>query len=344
MVKTKSQVLQVHPQKNKGRGESESGKRLKKKLKRELGPTILEALSLPDVEDITRNSDGNLWVKRRGQRWEILGQLNDIQTENILRAVASSLGVEITPDRPYLDGELITEDGSRIHGNIPPESSRPCFTIRKKPEIIYSLEHYLETSCLSEHFYEVLCHDITSHRNIIVVGGTASGKTTFVNALIKKATELTPHDRFIVIQDQAEIQCTALNVEHLFTSHTRNLNDLVRETLRMRPDRIIIGEVRGEEALNLLEIWGTGHGGGFATAHSDIADPLMGLARIELLVSKAKSSLSDEFIKKLVASTVNTVVCIQEHENRRKIRSIAHVKSYTNNIYLISETKEEEYE
>lgn len=339
MLMVKSQDPPALPQKEGGRVESESCKRLKNKLKRELGPLILGALSLPDVEDISRNSDGNLWVKQRGKHWEKIGFLGDVQTENILRAVATSMGVEITPNRPYLDGELITEDGSRIHGNIPPESTRPCFTIRKKPELIYSLEDYSESSFLSEYHYQTLCDDIRNHKNIVVVGGTGSGKTTFVNALIKKATELTPHDRFIVIEDQAEIQCTALNVEHLFTSHNRSLDNLVRETLRMRPDRIIIGEVRGEEALNLLEIWGTGHGGGFATTHSDIADPLSGLARIELLVSKAKSSLSNEFIRRLVASTVNTIVCIQETKRGREVTSISHVRGYSQNNYEIKDIK-----
>ena len=168
-----------------------------------------------------------------------------------------------------------------------------------------------------------------------MVGSTASGKTTLVNALIDKATKLTPEDRFVIIEDTGEIQCTAPNTEQLYTTHNRTLDQLVKETLRMRPDRIIIGEVRGSEALHLLEIWNTGHSGGISTAHADSATPQAGLDRIEMLVSRASSKLDNNFIRRLIGSTVNMIVCIQNTKNGRKVNNITHIQGYKKQTYQL---------
>ncbi len=313
---------------------NEHDRRTLSKLRRELGAVILAALQDPHVEDLARNSDGWLWIKRQNQPWEKLSKFSDIQTENILRAVASSLGVTITPDQPYLDGELIL-DGSRIHGNVPPETRRPAFTIRKKPTIIYTLDDYVTQGVLSPVHHAILLSAIKIHQNIFVVGSTGSGKTTLVNALIDAAAKHTPEDRFVIIEDTGEIQCTAPNTEQLYTTHNRNLDQLVKETLRMRPDRIIIGEVRGAEALNLLEIWNTGHNGGIATAHADAATPAAGLERIEMLVARANSKLSNNFVRRLIGATVNLVVCIQQTKTGREVNSVTRVNGYKNKGYQL---------
>lgn len=313
---------------------NEHNRRTTSKLRRELGAVILDLLRDSHVEDIVRNSDSWLWVKRQAQPWEKLSEFSDIKTENILRAVASSLGVTITPDHPYLDGELII-DGSRIHGNIPPETRRPSFTIRKRPTLIFTLEDYVDQGILAQEHYSLLLTAIENRKNIFVVGSTGSGKTTLVNALIDKATKLTPEDRFVIIEDTGEIQCAAPNTEQLYTTHNRNLDQLVKETLRMRPDRIIIGEVRGSEALHLLEIWNTGHNGGIATAHADSATPAAGLDRIEMLVARANVRLSNNFIRRLIGSTVNLIVCIQNTKQGRKINNITLVEGYRGNEYKL---------
>lgn len=313
---------------------SEHARRTLTKLRRELGLVILGALQDHNVEDIARNSDGWLWIKRQGQPWEKTSKLSDVQTENILRAVASSLGLTITPNNPYLDGELII-DGSRIHGNLPPETRRPSFTIRKRPTLIFTLDDYVDQGTLSPDHHGLLLTAVKKHKNIFVIGSTGSGKTTLVNALIDSATKLTPEDRFVIIEDTGEIQCAAPNAEQLYTTHNRNLDQLVKETLRMRPDRIIIGEVRGSEALNLLEIWNTGHNGGIATAHADSATPLAGLERIEMLVSRANSKLSTNFIRRLIGSTVNLIVCIQHTKEGREINNITLVNGYYESKYQL---------
>lgn len=314
--------------------EREHQKRTTSKLKRELGSQILACLAEPTVEDIARNSDGSLWVKYRGKKWvKKEFEINDIQAENILRAIASSLGTTITPEFPVLDGELIL-DGSRVHGNLPPETRRPSFTIRKRPNTIFTLEQYIEQGALQQQHYAYLCNAVKDHKNIFVVGSTGSGKTTFVNALIHQVSILTPEDRIAIIEDTGEVQCAAPNTEHLFTTDTRSLADLVKETLRMRPDRIIIGEVRGEEALYLLEIWNTGHNGGIATAHADTASPQAGLERLEMLISRASAKLSNEFISRLIASTCNIIVCIQEFQGKRRINNITQVEGFKNGKYI----------
>lgn len=320
---------------------NEHSRRTIAKLQRELGHTILNALKDSHVEDLSRNSDGWLWIKRQGQPWEKLSEFSDVQAENILRAVASSLGTTITPEKPYLDGELII-DGSRIHGNLPPETRRPSFTIRKRPTIIYSLDQYVDQGTLAPNHRALLLDAIKTHKNIFVVGSTGSGKTTLVNALIDSAAKLTPEDRFVIIEDTGEIQCNAPNTEQLYTTHNRNLDQLVKETLRMRPDRIIIGEVRGAEALNLLEIWNTGHNGGIATAHADTASPDAGLERIEMLIARANSKLDNQFIRRLIGATVNLVVCIQQAKKGRDINNITIVKGYRDQRYQLESIPKEE--
>ncbi len=312
--------------------EREHLRRTVAKLKRELGPRILDALNDPQVEDISRNSDGFVWIRRQGEPWTKEFELHDIQAQNILLTIASSLGVSITPDDPHLDGELIL-DGSRIHGNLPPETRRPSFTIRKRPSLIFSLEDYVGKESLGKDHYRYLCQALKDRKNIFVVGSTGSGKTTLVNALIQKMVELTPEDRIIIIEDTGEIQCSAPNTEQLYTTHNRSLDQLVRETLRMRPDRIIIGEVRGAEALHLLEIWNTGHRGGIATAHADTASPQAGLERLEMLIARANAKLSNDFISRLIGSTVNVLVCIKESQKRRVINNITEVLGYRNGEY-----------
>lgn len=314
--------------------QNEHDRRIIKKLRRELGENILSALNDPHVEDITRNSDGWIWVKKQNLPWEQLCLIDDIQTENILRAVASSLKITITPDQPFLDGELII-DGSRIHGNIPPETRRPSFTIRKRPSLVYTLQDYINQGVLPTVYLEFLLAAIRNRKNIFIVGSTGSGKTTLVNAFINAAAEHTPEDRFLIIEDTGEIQCSAPNTEQLYTTAHRSLDQLVKEALRMRPDRIIVGEVRGKEALHLLEIWNTGHSGGIATAHADSATPEAGLNRLELLVARANSKLENKFIRQLIGSTVDIIVCIQNTPNGRKINNITFVEGYKNDNYLL---------
>lgn len=311
---------------------SEHERRVEDKLRRELGKTVLSALDDPTVEDISRNSDGWLWVKKQGQPWERLDELSDTQTENILRSVASSLQFTITPEQPYLDGNLVI-DGSRIHGNIPPVTRRPSFTIRKFPSLTLRLDDYVEQAALSQEYYDAIIKEIKNRSNILIVGSTGSGKTVLTNACLNAIVELFPLDRYITIEDNSELKLTASNVEQLFTTFNRSLEDLVKETLRMRPDRIVVGEIRGSEALHLLEIWNTGHNGGLATAHSDSATPAAALCRMEMLVSRAEAKLGTGFIRRLIGSTVNVIVCIKNTQQGRKITSVTYVKGYNGNEY-----------
>jgi len=305
------------------------------KLKRDLGPQILTALKESAVEDIARNCDGWVWIKRKSQPWAKEFEIADTQAVNILCTVASSIGLAITPQNPTLSGVLVL-DGSRIEGSLPPISRRPTFTIRKKTILVLSLEEYVKQGALSDDHFKILCTAIQEQQNIFIFGSTGSGKTVLANALIEKIAELTPRHRIVVIEDTGEIISTVPNTVQYFTTPTINLDELIKKTLRMRPDRIIIGEVRGAEALNLLEIWNSGHRGGIATAHADTASPRDGLNRLEMLISRADAKLSNQFISRLIASTVNLIVCICETPEGRKINNISKIEGFRDGEYLFT--------
>ncbi|MCL4156113.1 UNVERIFIED_CONTAM: hypothetical protein GTU68_063576 [Idotea baltica] len=307
---------------------TDSQKRLNDKLNRALGDKILEKLKDTTTEDIFRNEDGKVWLKKSGQKeYELLQTMSDGMAEAILRTVASSLEYDITPERPFLDGVLPT-DGSRIHGNIPPASIAPTFTIRRKSSILIGLQDYVDQGTMTVEQKDILEEAIITHENIFVVGSTGSGKTTLVNGLMDAAYRLTPNDRFVILEDTPEVQCNAINKTFLKTTEERELSDLVKESLRMRPDRIIVGEVRGAEALNLLEIWNTGHRGGIATAHAETATAEGAMKRLEMLIASSGIKFDATFVRNLIASTVNIIVCIDQTTDGRKITSVSEVREY----------------
>ena len=314
--------------------ESEHERRLKSKLRRELGSDLLTLLNDPQVEDIARNSDGLVWVKRQSAPWEQTFTLTDVRAENILRAIATSRNLVITPESPSLDASLIL-DGSRVHGNIPPSTKAPCFTIRKFPSTVFPLDEYVKQGALSKKQYAIIQSVIKEKRNILIVGNTGSGKTTLTNAILDEIVKVHPEDRIFIAEDTPEIRCNAQNVEYLYTTHNRTLHDNLRDGMRMRPDRLLVGEIRGVEALFLLEAWNTGHNGGLATAHSDAATPHSALSRVEMLVARAGGNLSNNFIRRLIGSTVNVIICIKNTNKGRRIESITTVKGYMEDDYIL---------
>jgi len=252
--------------------------RAKKKLERDMGPLLMAALNNPKTVEIMLNADGKLWQESLGEGMKCIGTLRTAQAEAIIKTVAGYHGKEVTRVKPIIEGELPL-DGSRFAGQLPPIVPAPIFAIRKRAIAIFTLEQYVDAGIMTPTQYEALKSFVANHRNILVIGGTGSGKTTLVNAIINEMVVCDPTERVFIIEDTGEIQCAAENFVQYHTSFDVPMTALLKTTLRMRPDRILVGEVRGAEALDLLDAWNTGHEGGAATLHANNA--AAGLTRLK---------------------------------------------------------------
>ena len=304
--------------------------RAKLKLERD-AREILCALQDPETVEIMVNADGRIWQEKLGQRIEYIGNLQAAQAEAVIKTVAGFHGKEVTRSNPIIEGEFPL-DNSRFAGQLPPVVSSPTFAIRKKAVAIFTLEQYVESGVLKPKHRDVIKDAVRQHRNILVIGGTGSGKTTLINAIIFEMVLNDPDERIFIIEDTGEIQCAAQNSVQYHTTLDISMTQLLKTTLRMRPDRILVGEVRGAEALDLLDAWNTGHEGGAATLHAN--DALSGLTRLESLISRNPSAPKD--IMPLIAEAVDMVVHIARTANGREIKQIIEVEGLNKGSYQIN--------
>jgi len=269
-----------------------------------LGPSITTILLAADTIEVIVNPDGRVWAERVGRGREFAGfRLEPTETERAIRLIATLTGAEVSRDRPIVSAELPPR-GERFEGLLPPVVRAPCFAIRKPASQIISLDDYVASGVINDAQRLELKRAITDHANIIVAGGTGTGKTTLANALLAEIAAL--NERVVILEDTRELQCAAEDVVALRTQPgSVTLSDLVRSTLRLRPDRIVVGEVRGPEALDLLKAWNTGHPGGIATLHANSARAA--LARLEQLAMEASTSPPTA----LIAEAVDLVVFIE---------------------------------
>jgi len=304
--------------------------RAKAKLTRDLGPVLLAALYDPRTVEICLNPDGKLWQEKLGEPMRYIGMLELARAQAILETVAGYLDKTVTRNKPILEGEFPL-DGSRFAGQLPPIVPAPSFAIRKKAIQIFTLDQYVEKEIMTAEQREALHRAVVNHRNILVIGGTGSGKTTLVNAIINEMVTATPGERVVIIEDTGEIQCSAENYVQFHTTIDVSITDLLKTTLRMRPDRILVGEVRDGAALDLLDAWNTGHEGGAATLHSNSAES--GLTRLKSLISRNPSAPKD--IEPLIGEAVHVVVHIARTSNgSRRIREILEISGYENGRYV----------
>lgn len=302
--------------------DSVSTERRRAMLRTAMGPAIAAALSDPRVLEIMVNPDGALRIDILGEgRVNTDVTLDARQVERIIRLVASHVRSEVHGDRPIVSAELPplgNGAGERFEGILPPVSTAPCFSIRKPAARIYTLMDYVTDGILSAEAARLLAQAVVDRRNILVAGGTSSGKTTLANALLAEMAHLD--ERVILIEDTRELQSPAPDTVALRTrADTVTMGDLVRSTLRLRPDRIIVGEVRGGEALDMLKAWNTGHPGGIATVHANSA--ASALYRIEQLIQEAVVTVP----RRLVAEAIDMIVFIAGRGTARRIETIAHV-------------------
>ncbi|PLY11736.1 MAG: P-type conjugative transfer ATPase TrbB [Sedimenticola sp.] len=303
--------------------------RAKRKLERDMGPELLAALRDPKTVEIMLNADGRLWQERLGEPMRCMGTLRTAQAQAIIETIAGYHGKEVTRQKPILEGELPL-DGSRFAGQLPPVVPAPTFAIRKKAVAIFTLDQYVESGVMTGQQRDVLIEAVRAHRNILVIGGTGSGKTTLVNAIINQMVANDPTERVFIIEDTGEIQCAAENYVQYHTSLDVTMTALLKTTLRMRPDRILVGEVRGPEALDLLMAWNTGHEGGAATLHANNAKS--GLDRLAMLISMHPDSPKP--IEPLIGEAVHMVVHIARTSSGRQVQEIIGVSGFNNGQYI----------
>lgn len=312
-----------------GLADNETLARAQRKLERDMGPVLLAALHDPRTVEIMLNADGRLWHERLGESMRCIGSLRAAQGEALIRTVASSLGKTVTATTPLVEGELPL-DGSRFAGQVPPIVSAPTFAIRKRAVAVYTLEQYVEAGIMSQRHYEALLEAVRRHRNILVGGGTGAGKTTLLNAIIYEMVRLNPIERVCIIEDTGEIQCAAENYVQYHTTLDVPMTALLKVILRMRPDRILVGEVRGAEALDLLDAWNTGHEGGAATLHANSSHAA--LTRLKSLISRNESAPAD--IEPLIGEAVHMVVHIARIPEGRRVQEVIEISGYEGGRYV----------
>lgn len=301
--------------------QTRSHDRLVRKLTDALGEAICPALDDPLVVEIMLNPDGRLFVERLGQGIESIGELAPGAAEIIIGSVAHALQTEVDASQPIISGELPI-GGHRFEGLLPPIVAAPTFTIRRRASRLIPLEEYARAGIMTRRQATVLRSAVASRMNIVISGGTGSGKTTLANAVIAEIVSQSPDDRLVVLEDTSEIQCAAENAVALHTSDTVDMARLLKSTMRLRPDRIIVGEVRDGAALTLLKAWNTGHPGGVTTIHADSA--VSALRRLEQLTAE----VSQQPMREVIGEAVDLVVSIERAGHGRRVRDVMHVEGF----------------
>ena len=293
-------------------------------LRRHAGQLLLEALGHELTIEVMLNPDGQLWQERLGEEMKTIGTMDRHKAEAMIRVVASTLNQTITPDNPILDNAEFPLDGSRFSAALPPVVSAPTFCLRRRASKVFSMADYVASRTMTEQQKDVLCRAISEHKNIIVIGGTSSGKTTLTNALIGEIVRQNPKERIFIFEDTQEIQCNGENALFFHTTDTTPMSRLLMLSLRMRPDRICVGEVRNAYALDLMDCWNTGHDGGVATIHATNAE--RGLSRLASLISR--NPFRPAVIEEVIGESVQRIVFIKKTPEGRRIQTILSVDGY----------------
>jgi len=299
-------------------------------LRQAMGPVIAAALADPKVVEVMVNPDGKIWVDRIGEGRAFTGErMAPADADRILRLLADHVGEVVTKDRPRISATL-PQTGERFQGAFMPIVSSPAFAIRKRPEIVFTLDDYVGAGFMSEAMATTLREAAASRQNLLIAGGTGSGKTTLANAIL--AEPAFAADRVVLIEDTAELQCAAEDKIEMLTKRTEpavTMTDLVRDTLRLRPDRIIIGEVRDGSALDLLKAWNTGHPGGLATIHANSAAEA--LTRLEDLIGEVTQRVP----YRAIVQAIDVVVFIERTARGRRLREVSRLVGRDGETYRL---------
>ena len=280
----------------------EAHSRLIEQMRRILGENICAVFDDTSSVEIMLNDDGRILVERHGHGITELTRMNPAKALNFLALMASWRETVVDRNRPIVEGAMPDEfRRARFAGCIPPLTPMPTFSIRLPTTRIFTLEDYVHAGILAPDQRDYLTEALDTRKNILVSGGTGSGKTTLLNALSHRVAQVSGLDqRVVIIEDTREIVCKAPNTVQMLTDPDANIDmtRLLKLTLRYRPDRIFVGEVRDGAALALLKAWNTGHPGGLATLHAN--DPEAALIRLDQLCQEAGVPSQSALIREAV--------------------------------------------
>lgn len=311
----------------------ESQRRLCEKLYHDFGEPIIGCLKDKKIHEIMLNPDGKLWVDSREKGLLPITHLSENQVYSIIHAVAGLHNAVINQHHPHLEAKLPFFNGmqgQRFIAQIPPIVLGPCFTIRKRSDVVFTLDDYLNTGRANKKHNAILRDLIQKRKNILIAGGPGSGKTTLINALTAEAVRQEDKQRLLILEDLPELQCASSNKVALLTSSTVTMTALVRMAMRMRPDRILIGEVRGAEALDMLKAWNTGCPGGFCTVHANSAQEA-----IQRILDLAMENKLTTPPLQLVAQTIDAVIFIHRKGHQKGfIHEIVTLESFQNEQFI----------
>ncbi|MFJ6024263.1 P-type conjugative transfer ATPase TrbB [Brevundimonas sp. NPDC092305] len=300
-------------------------------LRHALGPVVLEALLEPAVVEIMANPDGRVILDRSGEGRRDTGTILSAEArERSVRLIADYMGESVARETPCLAG-VLPSTGERFQGLMPPLVAQAAFSIRKRPAVIWTLDDYVRDGVMTPGQAEALRLAGTERRNILISGGTGSGKTTLANAVL--ADTAYARDRVFLIEDTSELQCSAWDVVAVLTRREPALGvaDLVRSALRMRPDRIVVGEMRdGAAALETLKSWNTGHPGGLSTIHANSgADVPRRLEDLILEVSPVPP-------RRMIAQAVERIVHITRTAEGRRVEGVSAILGLEGDRYTLA--------
>ncbi len=276
---------------------------------------IMQFLEQESIIEIMLNSDGRVWVDEAGQGMYCTDTtMESDDAERMIRLIAASMNAEVHEKNPSLAARMPIW-GARLQACVPPVVTSPVFSLRKPSKVVFTLQDYVEQGILSETQATFLDEAVKTGKNMLIGGGTGSGKTTLANALLHSIA--ATRDRVYIVEDNSELQCAAENmVQILVQPPLYTHRQAIMDAMRLRPDRIIVGEVRDGAALDMLKAWNTGHPGGLATIHANSAIAM--LQRLGQLIEEVIPVAPRE----LIAEAVDICVHIQRDPRHRSGRSL----------------------
>lgn len=307
----------------------ERNRRQLDKLRRELGPIVLQFLQEDGVVEIMLNDDGRIWVEKAGQEMFVAGELAATQAQAAIETIAAYYDRVATIERPVVEC-VLPIDGSRFTGMLPPIVPRPSFAIRRHSPSTFTIEDYVSRGIMNARQADIIDQAVTARKNVVVTGGTGSGKTTLLNTVMELSVRRHPELRRVIIEDTRELRRIADNCLMWQTSQFVSLTDLVKAAMRWRPDCICVGEVRDGAAHGMLKLWNTGHNGGSCSIHSN--NSVRGaLIRLEQMVLEVVERPVPSFI----AEAVDLIIGIERFETGRRITGVVGVEGHKDGEYVV---------